>query len=241
MANQYSALYKQFKILPHDENLYALAFTHSSYNGIAGTRHQDYERLEFLGDSIIGFVISDLCYQYHPNMKQGQLSVLKAQFIRTESEAAYCTKLGLDRYIRVGTSFIKQAHSNKGVLEDVFESFVGALYLDQGLDICYRIVREIFEEDVKNSTINVEINPKSRLQEAMQADRKESVTYKVVEERGEGMNKVFVSAVYFEDHEIGRGEGHNKKAAETEAARDALSKLAYLNLPYPEDQHKGND
>ena len=224
--SEFSPIYRKFGFLPHNEELYVLAFTHSSYNGMAGTRHQDYEKLEFLGDSVIGMVTSELCYKYHPEMGQGELSVLKAQFIRTASEADYCRKLGLDKFIRVGVSFQGNVSDSLNVLEDVFESFIGALFLDQGLDVTYRIVRSIFEEDIKNGKIHQEQNPKSLLQECMQADKKESVTYAIVEERGPSHDKEFVAAVYFEGEELGRGVGKNKKAAETAAAADALSKMA---------------
>lgn len=226
MASEYSELYRRFGFLPHNEELYRLSFTHSSYNGMVGTRHQDYERLEFLGDAIVGMVTSELCYLFHPEMEQGKLSVLKAQFIRTSSEAEYCRKLGLVPYIRVGASFEKTFQSNESLLEDVFEAFIGAIFLDQGLEFCHRFVRSIFEEDIRNAAINESINPKSALQEAMQADKKTSVTYKILGETGTGEEKVFHAAVYFEDTELGRGSGRSKKAAETEAARDALKKLA---------------
>ena len=226
MSSEYKDLYRSFRILPHNEELYRLAFTHSSYNGMAGTRHQDYERLEFLGDSIVGFVTSELCYLYHPDMEQGNLSILRAQFIRTNSEANYCKKLGLDKYIKVGASFAKAAKESTSLLEDVFESFIGAVYLDQGLDFTYKMVRGFFEEDIKNAKIINTINPKSVLQEAMQADKKISVTYRILSESGSGEEKRFLAGVYFEGKEIGRGEGRNKKAAETEAAADALSKMS---------------
>lgn len=226
MSSEFMPLYRRFMILPKNEELYCLAFTHSSYNGMAGTRHQDYERLEFLGDSIVGMIVSELCYLYHPEMEQGRLSILKAQFIRSSSEANYCKKLGLNEYIKVGPSFSKEAKNNVPLLEDVFESFIGALYLDQGCDFTLNFVRKIFDEDIKNATIDYTINPKSYLQEAMQADNKESVVYKIIEERGTPMEKVFVAAVYFEGNQIGKGEGHNKKAAETEAAKDALSRMS---------------
>lgn len=226
MSSEYMPLYRRFGILPKNEELYALSFTHSSYNGMAGTRHQDYERLEFLGDAVIGMVVSELCYIYHPDMEQGKLSVLKSQFIRTSAEAAYCRKLGLNEYIRVGASFAKDASTNESLLEDVFEAFVGAVYLDQGLGVCYHLVRNIFEEDIKNASVDLATNPKSYLQECMQADKKESVTYRILEETGSGNAKTFVAAVYFEGQEIGRGSGKNKKSAETEAARDALHKMS---------------
>ena len=226
MASEFLPLYRRFGILPKNEELYALAFTHSSYNGMAGTRHVDYERLEFLGDAVVGMVVSELCYIYHPDMEQGKLSQLKSQFIRTSAEAGYCKKLGLNQFIRVGASFAKDASENLSLLEDVFESFIGALYLDQGLAICYKVVRDVFEEDVKNASVDLTINPKSYLQECMQADKKESVSYRILSEEGLSNEKTFVAAVYFEGREIGRGSGKSKKAAETEAARDALAKMS---------------
>lgn len=224
--SEYTPLYRKFGFLPHNEQLYVLAFTHSSCNGMVGTRHQDYERLEFLGDAIVGMVCSELCYIYHPDMEQGELSVLKAQFIRTQSEANYCRKLGLDDFIRVGVSFQGDVKNSLSVLEDVFESFIGAVYLDQGLAFTYKLVRSIFEEDIKNAKIHTEQNPKSLLQECMQADKKESVTYRIISETGPAHDKEFVAAVYFEEEELGRGVGKNKKSAETAAARNALDKMA---------------
>ena len=226
MSSAYRDLYRRFSILPHDEKLYEKAFTHSSYNGMVGTHHEDYERMEFLGDSIIGMVASILCYKLHPEMEQGQLSVLKSQFICSASEAEYCKKIGLVPYIRVGASLSKAVETNTPVLEDVFESFIGAVYLDQGLDFCVNLVTHLIYDDIKNAKIDVEINPKSRLQEAMQAERRESVTYKILEDRVKNGVHEFLAAVYFENEELGRGVGPNKKAAETAAARDALSRMS---------------
>jgi ribonuclease III len=226
MPSELAGLYQKFGFAPHDEDLFLMAFTHSSYNGMVGTSHKDYERLEFLGDAVIGMVVSELCYVHHPEMEQGDLSVLKAQFIRTESEAAYALKLGLDAYIRLGSSFQGPACRAVNVMEDIFESFIGALYIDQGLDFTYALVRSFFDEDIKNATIKAEENPKSELQEAMQADHKESVVYRILIEEGPSHDKHFLAAVYFENEELGRGEGHSKKEAETAAARDALKKLA---------------
>lgn len=227
MNKNLDGLFKALQIVPKDRSLYELAFTHSSVNGMLGTTHRDYERLEFLGDSIIGMVTSELCYLYHPEMEQGDLSKLKSQFIRTESEAAYGRKLGLDSYIRIGSSFREGLSSIPDrVVEDVFESFIGAFYLDQGLELTYRFVRGVYGEDIRHATIIADINPKNELQEAMQAENKESVTYKIISEAGPSHDRHFVAAVYFEDQELGRGQGKSKKVAEVEAARDAMQKRA---------------
>ena len=87
-------------------------------------------------------------------------------------------------------------------------------------------MRKIFEDDIRIAHINAKINPKSQLQEAMQADRKESVTYRILAEYGSGEDKRFLAGVDFEGQEIGRGQGRNKKTAETEAAANALSKMS---------------
>lgn len=224
--SEYGDLYRKFSILPNNEEVFRLAFTHSSYNGTVGTRNQDYERLEFLGDAVVGMVVSELCFRHHPEMKQGDLSVLKAQFIRTQSEASYCLKLGLDKYIRVGASFQGLPSDNPSLLEDVFEAFVGALLLDQGLNFTYKFLKNVFEEDISKGSIHTEQNPKSALQEAMQAEHKESVTYKIIAEHGPSHDRSYEAGVYFEGVELGRGSGRSKKIAETEAARDALSKMA---------------
>jgi ribonuclease-3 len=216
----------QFGIKPRDISLYEMAFTHSSTNASDPEHPFDYERLEFLGDSVIGMVVSELVYEEHPELDQGGLSVLKAHFIRTEGESSYALRYHFDEYIRVGKSFQGSVRDNPSILEDVFESFIGAVYLDQGLLFCHKLVRSFFEGDVRGAKVRREENPKSELQEAMQADKKESVTYKILSEEGPSHKKTFVAAVYFEDEELGRGSGHSKKEAETEAARAALSKLA---------------
>jgi ribonuclease-3 len=194
-----------------------------------GTKHQDYERLEFLGDSIVGMVVSELCYVLHPEMQEGDLSVLKAGFIRKDSEYAYALKLGLNAYVRASVSFQNEVNKSHKIMEDIFESFIGALYLDQGLLFTDRFLMDLFREDIAKSDVEEEENPKSELQEAMQADHKESVTYKILSEEGPDHEKIFTSAVYFENQELGRGTGHSKKDAEVAAARDARSKQAVIS------------
>lgn len=213
-----------FQIVPRDISLFEMAFTHSSVNGASGKNHFDYERLEFLGDALVGLVTSDLIYHYHQDLNQGGMSKLKAQFVKTESEASYALKMHLDEHIKVGKSL--QGNINHSILEDVFESFIGAIYLDQGLDFAYKFVRSVFENDIKNGSLNRFEDPKSMLQEAIQAENKESVSYKVIKEWGKSNDKHFISAVYFESEMLGSGEGKSKKEAEFNAARDALSKLA---------------
>ncbi len=219
-------LLKKLNIDPIDISVYELACTHSSVNGMANTKHKDYERLEFLGDSLVGLVVSELCYKLHPEMMQGDLSVLKAQFIRTESEANYARRLGLPEYIKVGISFQNKISESEPLLEDVFESFIGALFLDKGLEFAYVFVKQLFYNDIKCGKIIVEENPKSELQEIIQAESREALEYKLVSESGPAHDKTFEMAVLFEGSELGRGMGKSKKEAESNAAREALKKVA---------------
>lgn len=223
---QINELLNSFNIAPRDISLFEMAFTHSSANGTAGKNHFDYERLEFLGDAVVGLVTSELIYLYHQDLNQGGMSKLKAQFVKTESEASYALKYHLDEYIRVGKSLQGDVKNNHSILEDVFESFIGATYLDQGREFAYKMVRSFFEDDIKNGSVIRDEDPKSQLQEAIQAENKESVTYRIIDEWGPSNNKHFVSAVYFENDILGTGEGRSKKEAEFAAARNALSKLA---------------
>lgn len=219
-------LLKNLGITPHSLTVYEMAFTHSSCNGMNRAIHEDYERLEYLGDSLVGLVVAELTYIYHPEMEQGDLSILKAQFIRTESEAHYAMSLHLDEYIRFGTSFTQPAKEAIHVLEDVFESFIGALYLDQGREIAYSFVRKIFEKDIAEAEVEEDGNPKSNLQEAMQAEKKEAVSYKIIAEEGPAHARNYTCAVYFEGTELGRGSGSSKQTAEVEAAKQALHALS---------------
>lgn len=170
MSSPYFKLFHRFGILPRDEELYTLAFTHPSCNASAGTKHVDYERLEFLGDAIVGAVVADLCYRLHPEMDEGGLTQIKNQLVQSQSEASLCLFLGLDEYIRVGNNFASSnpmsggamSKAEKALYENVFESFIGAMYLDQGMTFTYRFLHDLFFKRVQDAKI--ELDPKSELQ-----------------------------------------------------------------------------
>ncbi len=217
---------KGLGIEPKRISLYLEAFTHPSCSALEEGEREDYERLEFLGDSLVGFVVSELLYRYHPEMEEGNLSIVKSQLIRTESEASFARRLGLLPFIRVGASFQKRIEDCPSVLEDVFESFIGALLLDQGLDFSRGFLFSFLKEEVASAVPQFSKNPKSELQEALQGEYREAVVYRLLLEKGPSHAKSFLVGAYFEGHEIGRGSGHSKKEAEQEAARAALAHLA---------------
>ena len=219
-------LLSKYGLRPVRLSLYEEAFTHPSFDEAANEERKDYERLEFLGDALMGLVVSELSYRLHPEMEEGNLSVVKSQLIRTESEARLALKLGLLPFVRVGPSFQKKIEETPSVLENVFESFLGALFLDVGFAAAHAFLSSFLFDEVASALPLVSKNPKSELQEALQSDHREAVSYHLIGESGPSHDKIFVVAVYFEGEEIGRGEGKSKKEAEQEAARMALSKRA---------------
>ena len=226
MKNLYDFL-KSFGINPKNIELYEMAFTHSSFNSDARTRHHDYERLEFMGDSVLGFVIASLIYNYHPEMNEGAMTKARSTLVQTASLAKKAREYHYDEYIRAGHSLTKeQALKNDHILEDIFEAVLGAIYVDQGIEIATKYVVNMFEDDVKKFTPTEVKDYKSLLQEAMQAEYRESVTYKVISEKGPPHDRIFEVEVYFNGQALGSGVGKSKKDAEKMAAKNALSKVA---------------
>ncbi len=218
-------LLNSFGINPNDVSYYELALTHPSCNSDLNTKHQDYERLEFVGDSVIGFVSADLIYKLHPEMDQGYMSKLRSYLVCSKSLASYSRKYNIYELIRIGHSISREqlAKSDK-ILEDVFEAFVGAIYLDQGIEVAYRVIERILYDDVKQTNLDDIIDAKTRLQEEMQSEYREAVRYELIDEFGPPHDRTFVSQVVFNGLILGKGQGKSKKAAEEAAAKDALSK-----------------
>lgn len=221
--------FKKFNITPKNRELFEMAFTHSSFNSDAKTTHHDYERLEFIGDSVLGFVVASLIYKYHPEMKEGEMTRTRSSLVQSNSLAKYAINLGYNEYIRAGHSLSpEEASKNHNILEDVFEAVIGALYLDQGIEFCIKFITKIFKDDVINFKIDDFKDYKSLLQEAMQAEYRESVTYRVIREMGPPHDKTFEVEVLFNNCILGKGSGKSKKEAEQNAASDALKKKATL-------------
>ena len=221
--------FKKFNITPKNRDLFEMAFTHSSFNSDAKTTHHDYERLEFIGDSVLGFVVASLIYKYHPEMKEGEMTRTRSSLVQSNSLAKYAINLGYNEYIRAGHSLsLEEASKNHNILEDVFEAVIGALYLDQGIEFCIKFITKIFKDDVINFKIDDFKDYKSLLQEAMQAEYRESVTYRVIREMGPPHDKTFEVEVLFNNCILGKGSGKSKKEAEQNAASDALKKKATL-------------
>ena len=222
-------LLKQLEIEFKDLEVYSLALTHPSYNADANTKHQDYERLEFIGDAVIGFVCAELIFKLREGLDQGYMSKLRSYLVKTNSLANYARRIELHKYIRAGHSLPTEqiAKSNK-ILEDVFEALVGAIYFDQGIKPAARFLSRFLVDDIKNTDLSVLTDAKTRLQEEMQAEHRDSVRYVLIREEGPAHDRTFEVNVMFNDIVLATGTGKSKKAAEEDAAQKALAKRSTL-------------
>ena len=204
-------------IFTENIDLYQRAFTHTSYSN----EHEDnesYERLEFLGDAVLELVLSDYLYKER-QLEEGTMTKMRASYVCEAACATYAKKWGLDSCIRLGSG---EVEANTTIIADVFESFIGAMYLDQGLSFTKKIVMEVIQEYIDNK-VDFLHDYKSELQELVQTVRK-SVVYEIIDEKGPVHDKVFTCQVLVDNIVMGTGIGSSKKAAEQEAAKMALSK-----------------
>lgn len=226
MHKNIEELLKTLQVVPNSIDWYQLAFTHSSFNIDAKTTRQDYERLEFVGDSIINFVVAELSFLIHKEKTQGDLSKLRAAIVQSKALSTKAKEMNLDQYIRLGHSLPETTRESRRILEDVLEAFVGALYFDQGIEFVSEFIKKIFIHDIANFDWNNIHDYKSELQEEMQAEHRDMVHYNLVEERGPAHDRLFIVEVTYNEMILGRGQGKTKKEAEQMAALDALRKKA---------------
>ncbi len=202
-----------------NKKLMQMAFTHSSYSNENHT--QNYERLEFLGDAVLELITSEYFY-LHTNLKEGQMSKIRASFVCENALATYAKNIGLDKYILVGKG--QKQNVNDTIIADVFESVLGAIYLDCGFNIAKKYIDEIILPYIKND-VHFLKDYKSLLQELVQTD-KQSLSYELVSETGPAHAKEFVIKVLIDGITYGQGKGKSKKEAEQNAAYDAYQKRA---------------
>jgi ribonuclease-3 len=187
-----------------------------------------YERLEFLGDSLLGSIVALGVYNRYPTMNEGGLSRIRTSLISGKTLSRVGEELGLAPLIRMGESE-KGTHARgmKKALEDVFEALVGALFLDGGIECASAFVERTIMTYATSALARRPLSPKSRLQEVTQRDFRCGPEYKVVGEEGPAHTPTFTSVVLVEGRRIGRGKGTSKKESEAAAALDALKNLGY--------------
>ncbi len=210
-----------------DRDLLQSAITHPS--AVEGQPvDASYERLEFLGDSILGSIVALALYKSYPNFDEGKLTRLKVSLVSGVTLSEVGRELGIDRCIIFGASETGTgARGLYSALENVYESLVGALYLDGGWEVAEAFVSRTLEPHLAADRAEHPTNPKSYLQECVQRDHKESPTYKIVDTAGTAHEPVFTAVAFVDGARQGKGTGSSKKEAEAAAALDALERLGY--------------
>ncbi len=212
-----------------DDSLLREALVHRSYlNENPSFPSADNQRLEFLGDALLDFVAGDYLYRRYPKMREGELTSLRAALVKEETLARFAQVLDLGRYLYLGRGEEESGGRERpSLLADALEALVGALYLDRGLKAAERFILRFLEPETERIVAQGELRDyKSLFQEEAQRRFQATPLYRTIDERGPDHDKLFTVEVLIEEKVYGRGEGRSKQAAEQEAARQALEKIA---------------
>lgn len=227
-------LWKEVEALEHklglafnNKYLLILAFTHRSWVNENKERLKEHnERLEFLGDSVLGLVMSEYLYTQYPSAKEGDLSYLRSRLVDAATCCQCLVHLEVESFLLLGKGEMMNAGKGReSLLSNLFEALLGAIYLDQGFQAVKKFFFERFEPILEKLLEQPGKNWKAMLQDYFQKKHRKQPVYKVLEETGPHHAKVFSVGVYLEEIELGIGEGSSKKEAEQQAAENAWTKL----------------
>ncbi|MCF8564394.1 ribonuclease III [Alicyclobacillus tolerans] len=224
MLSKWDELQNALKLQFQTPALLKQAFTHASYrNEHRRNSLQDNERLEFLGDAVLELVVSEFLYKTRPDLPEGELTRLRASMVCEPSLVKFARKLEFHKFVRLGRGEERSGGRNRpALLADVFEAFIGALYLDQGLEA----VRQFADQHIFTQLDEaVSLDYKTSLQEWVQQNLGLELKYETIEERGPAHAREFVVQVYVDSEPLGQGVGRSKKEAEQHAAQVALTEL----------------
>ncbi len=214
-------LLNQLGIKTKQEDLYKQALTHTSYANemCVGS----YERLEYLGDAVIELIMSDYLYQ-KTIYEEGLMTKIRAHYVCENALYEYSLRLKLNEYLLLGKGEIENGGKyRKAIVADIFEAFIGAMYLDKGMDYVKKFIYAKIIPIIEDNKLDFFTDYKSVLQELIQTDKR-SLEYLIEEENGPAHNKIFTVIVKIDNIIYGKGTAHSKKEAEQEAAKDALNK-----------------
>ncbi|MBE1553493.1 ribonuclease III [Sporosarcina limicola] len=227
IRNQFDELQKRLGIHFNNTSLLYNAFTHSSYvNEHRRKKFTDNERLEFLGDAVLELGVSRFLYATEPNMAEGELTKLRAAIVCEPSLVKFSNELEFGNYILLGKGEEQTGgRMRPALLADVFEAFLGALYIDQGMESVTPFLETIVFPKISVGAFSHVMDYKSRLQEIVQQKNNGQLQYEIIEEKGPAHAKKFVTIVRLGETQLGTGLGRSKKEAEQEAARHAIQEL----------------
>ena len=222
MAQDILHLQAKIQYTFRDTALLERALSHSSYVNERQNAHQSNERLEFLGDSVLGFITAEYYYSQFKAYPEGDLTKLRAAMVCEKSLCVFARELDLGSYLLLGKGEIcTGGRDRSSILADAFEALIAAIYLDGGMEEAKRFVLRYVRKAA--GTSGAFHDYKTKLQEIIQKNPEESVEYVHVGESGPDHDKRFTVEVHLNSNVIGRGVGKSKKIAEQEAAREALT------------------
>lgn len=221
------ALQKTIAYTFQDPTLLSTALNHSSYaNERRGNSEKSNERLEFLGDSVLGFVVANHLYRKFPEFPEGRMTRLRAELVCEQSLHAVAEQIQLGRYIKLGKG---EEHTGgrtrPSILADAVEAVIAALYLDGGIAAAKTFIETYILNDLDEGVDQARTDYKTTLQELVQRQSGQVLAYEMIGERGPEHNKLFTAQVVLNGQAVGTGDGHTKKAAEQAAAKCALNAL----------------
>lgn len=224
MSKDFSEFQENISYLFKDNVLMETALTHSSYtNEHKGS--QSYERLEFLGDTVLEIVVSTQIYKMFPDFDEGNMSKLRAEIVREESLAKFGRQLQINKFIKLGKSeVLVHGQEKDSIISDCFESVLGAIYLDSDFETAKNWLNAIITDDCYKHYNRVHSDSKSELQELVKKEGGQ-VAYKLVSQSGPEHNKTFKMEVSVNGQTVAVGTAASKKKAEQNAAQKALKKL----------------
>lgn len=234
-------LEEQMQIVFEDRDLLQQAFIHRSYVNevVEGDAPEDNERLEFLGDSVLGFITSDYLYRRFPDLNEGDLTRLRSSLVCRTTLARLARRLSLGALLWLGRGEAESGGEKRtATLCAVFEALVGALFLDQGLDVTVQFVLGQMEPELQRvQTFDIAKDAKSRLQEYIQSECGKTPRYRTLESRGPDHARHYIQKVSAARTIMGIGQGYSKQEAEQSAAAMALFRLGEPAPEYdPDDE-----
>ncbi|MRI81348.1 ribonuclease III [Fundicoccus ignavus] len=211
----------QFK----NARLLETAFQHTSFvNERAAKKLEHNERLEFLGDAVLEVIVSDFLFHEYPDKPEGQLTRMRAQLVREESLAFLARKYQFNRQIRLGKGELASGGNERdSILADCFEAFLGAVYLDQGMDVARAWLDESLLKPHRTILTKINLDYKTLFQERAQQKGAVQIRYELIEQSGPAHNQVFTMGLYLNDQLVSKGSGKSKKQAEMQAAEQAYA------------------
>lgn len=207
----------------NNEKLLINAITHSSYANEVRDGTTSNERLEFLGDSVLSIIVAEYLFDKFKNFPEGELTKLRASLVCEKSLCGFSRQLEIGEFLRLGKGEAKGGGRERdSILADAFEAVLAAMYLDGGFEIAKKHVLRFITEELKHINDEVFKDYKTALQEIIQRNPEEYVSYVLISEKGPDHDKIFEVEVKLNSNTIGKGLGKSKKQAEQAAAKEAL-------------------